>query len=97
MYGQSVPYSLSSPISWVQQPHDGNPVLIMVGDHLPATTVSGTDANHDVPISVLAHDPTVLDRLAGWDWSNGLLPDQQAPVWPMDLFRDRFLSAFDGG
>ena len=34
------------------------------------------------------------DQIAGWGWSTGLRPGPQAPVWPMDAFRDRFLSAF---
>ena len=50
--------------------------------------------SHDVPISVIAHDPKVMDRIAGWGWQDGLRPSPQAPVWPMDAFRDRFLTAF---
>ena len=34
------------------------------------------------------------DQIAGWGWQDGLRPGPQAPVWPMDAFRDRFLSAF---
>jgi hypothetical protein len=26
--------------------------------------------------------------------TDGMLPSPQAPVWPMDAFRDRFLTAF---
>jgi len=37
----------------------------------------------------------VLNRIAGWGWSDGLRPSPQAPVWPMSSFRDRFLPAFD--
>ena len=47
-----------------------------------------------MPISVIAHDPKVIDRIAGWGWQDGMLPDPQAPVWPMAAFRDRFLAAF---
>jgi hypothetical protein len=47
-----------------------------------------------VPISVIARDPKVMDRIAGWRWQDGLRPSPQAPVWPMDAFRDRFLGAF---
>jgi hypothetical protein len=58
------------------------------------TTVSGTTAGHDVPISVIAHDPAVLRRIQDWRWSPGLRPLPEAPVWPMDHFRDRFLDAY---
>ena len=51
-------------------------------------------ASHDVPISVIARDPAVLERIGGWDWQPGLLPGPRAPVAPMSSFRDRFLTAF---
>jgi hypothetical protein len=47
-----------------------------------------------VPISIIADDPAVLKRIAGWGWNPGLRPRPQAPVWPMSAFRDRFLTAF---
>ena len=35
------------------------------------TYVTGEDAGHDVPISVIAQDPAVMDRIAGWGWQDG--------------------------
>ena len=93
-YGQSIQYSLNSLISFVQTFHDNNLVLVLLGDHQPATIVSGTGGNHDVPITIIAHDPNVFDRISSWGWQDGLLPSPQAPVWRMDAFRDRFLTAF---
>jgi hypothetical protein len=93
-YGQSIQYTLSTLISFVQTYHDNNLVLVLYGDHQPATIVSGQGASHDVPITVIAHDPTVMDHIAGWGWQDGMRPGPQAPVWPMDAFRDRFLTAF---
>ncbi len=93
-YGQSIEYSLSALFSFVQRYGDDDLVLVVLGDHQPATLVSGQGAGHDVPISVIAHDPKVMDRIAGWGWQDGMLPRPQAPVWPMEAFRDRFLSAF---
>jgi hypothetical protein len=69
-------------------------VLVVLGDHQPATTVSGQGADHDVPISVIARDPKVMRQIAGWNWQPGMLPSPDAPVWPMQSFRDRFLTAF---
>ena len=47
--------------------------------------------------TIVAKDPKVLDRIAGWGWTDGLKPDPAAPVWRMDTFRDRFLAAGQGG
>lgn len=93
-YGRSIEYVLSTLVSFVQRYGDPNLVLVVVGDHQPWTIVSGLDASHDVPISIIAHDPAVLNRVAGWGWNDGLRPGRQAPVWPMSAVRDRFLSAF---
>jgi hypothetical protein len=94
-YGQSIEYSMNTLISFVQQAHDNNLVMIVLGDHQPATVVTGANATHDVPISIIAHDPNVLDRITLWRWQSGLLPSPQAPVWPMDAFRNRFLAAYE--
>jgi hypothetical protein len=93
-YAQSIEYSLSALFSFVQRYGDDDLVLVVLGDHQPATVVTGYDASHDVPISILAHDPEVMDQIAGWGWQEGMSPSPRAPVWPMAAFRDRFLSAF---
>ena len=93
-YGQSIQYSLQALISFVQTSADKNLVLIVLGDHQPATIVSGQGANHDVPITIIAHDPAVLKQISAWDWQDGLLPRPSAPVWPMSTFRNRFLTAY---
>ncbi len=94
LYGQSIQYSLNSLIGYVQNFHDPNLVLVALGDHQPATVVSGTDASHDVPITIIAHDPKVMAQISSWGWQDGMLPGRNAPVWPMDSFRNRFLTAY---
>jgi hypothetical protein len=93
-YAQSIKYSLRALVSFVRHAHNPNLVLVVLGDHQPWSIVSGLGPSHDVPISVIAHDPAVLHRIAGWGWSDGLRPSPQAPVWPMSSFRNRFLTAF---
>jgi phosphatidylglycerophosphate synthase len=93
-YEHSIEYSLSTIFSFVQRYGDDNLVLVVLGDHQPATVVTGQGASHDVPISLIAHDPEVMHQVAGWSWQDGMLPSPQAPVWPMAAFRDRFLTAF---
>jgi phosphatidylglycerophosphate synthase len=94
-YGQSIVYSLNTLISFVKHDDDKNLVMVMVGDHQPLPIVSGHNSNHDVPISIIAHDPKVLKHIGSWGWGPGLRPRPHAPVWPMSAFRDRFLGAFD--
>jgi phosphatidylglycerophosphate synthase len=93
-YALSIEYSLNTIFSFVKRYGDDNLVLVVLGDHQPATVVTGQGASHDVPISVIAHDPKVMDQIAGWSWQDGMSPSPRAPVWPMAAFRDRFLAAF---
>jgi hypothetical protein len=93
-YAESVAYSVDALTSFVQQLHDQNLVLVVLGDHQPARIVTGGGVSHDVPVSIIAADPAVTDRAADWGWQAGLRPNAGAPVWPMDAFRDRFLTAY---
>jgi len=93
-YGRSVEYSLGALVSFLENVDDPDLVVIALGDHQPASIVSGDDAGHDVPISIISTDPAVFDAIAGWRWTPGLRPADRAPVWPMDAFRDRFFTAF---
>ena len=93
-YAESIAYSLDAVTSFVQQLRDQDLVLVVLGDHQPASIVSGEGVSHDVPVSIIAADPAVMDRAADWGWQEGLRPGAGAPVWPMDAFRDRFLTAY---
>jgi hypothetical protein len=93
-YGRSVAYSVNSLISYVQTYGNDDTVMIFLGDHQPASMVSGENASHDVPITIVTRDQAVLDRISGWEWQEGLKPNAQAPVWRMNAFRDKFLTAF---
>ncbi len=94
LYGQSIEYTMDTLVSWLEQQPDPDLVLVVLGDHQPHSYVTGADPGHDVPASVIAHDPAVLRSVDGWGWQDGLHPGPDAPVWPMDDFRDRFLTAF---
>jgi phosphatidylglycerophosphate synthase len=93
-YARSLEYSLNTLISFVQHYGKKNLVLVVVGDEQPLGIVSGPGASHDVPISVIAHDPSVLKRIGAWSWESGFLPRPDAPVWRMSAFRNRFLTAY---
>jgi phosphatidylglycerophosphate synthase len=92
-YARSIQYSLRTLYSFIGRYGNKNTVLIVLGDHQPSRVVE--QANHEVPITIIAHDPKVIRRLAGWGWTNGMLPASTAPDWLMSAFRNRFLNAFD--
>ena len=65
-YAQSIKYTLRALFSFVEHYGSKNLVLVVLGDHQPSRVVSGRPG-HDVPISIIAHDPAVLqpDRRLG--------------------------------
>ena len=93
-YAKSIAYSVQSLISWATTYGDDDLVMVFFGDHQPVPLVSGHGASHDVPITIVAKDPKVFDKISSWGWQDGLKPNPQAPVWKMDEFRDKFLTAF---
>jgi hypothetical protein len=96
LYGRSVQYSLGTVFSFLETYDQPNLVLVLLGDHQPARIVSGSEADHDVPVTIISKDPAVLASIASWGWQDGVHPSADAPVWRMDQFRDRFVRAFSG-
>ena len=93
-FGRSIQYSLRALTSWVTELNDPNLVLILLGDEQPGSPITGPRASHEVPISIVAHDPSVFRQIASWHWQDGLLPGHFAPLKPMSAFRNQFLGAF---
>ncbi|MFF7328869.1 CDP-alcohol phosphatidyltransferase [Streptomyces sp. NPDC008150] len=93
-YGKSVSYSVTALTQFLERYGDDDTVLVFLGDHQPIARVSGENANRDVPVAIVAKDPKVLDAVSSWNWTDGLKPAHNAPVWKMSSFRDRFLTAF---
>lgn len=96
-YAQSIEYSLGAMFEFLHESDDPDLVLVVLGDHQPATIVSGQGAGHDVPISIISKDAAVFEAIGGWHWHDGMLPAPDGPVWRMSAFRDRFLDAFSAG
>ncbi|MGW1158169.1 sulfatase-like hydrolase/transferase [Streptomyces sp. NPDC002519] len=93
-YGKTIQYSVTALTQWLERYGNDNTVLVFLGDHQPMARVSGNHASRDVPCAIVAKDPKVFDKIAGWGWSDGLRPAHNAPVWKMSAFRDRFLTAY---
>ncbi|MFJ7071854.1 sulfatase [Streptomyces sp. NPDC098781] len=93
-YRRAIEYSLHSLTEWVERYGTDDTVLVFLGDHQPVPTVTAGSTSRDVPVTIVARDPKVLDRIADWRWTDGLKPAENAPTWGMDRFRDRFMTAY---
>jgi hypothetical protein len=93
-YRKAIEYSIRSLTEWLERYGDEDTVLVFLGDHQPVPTVTAGDTGKDVPVTIVAKDKEVLDRVADWGWTDGLKPAANAPRWGMDKFRDRFMTAY---
>ena len=94
-FGKSIQYTMTALTSWVTELNDPNLVLILLGDEQPGSPITRPGANHDVPISIVTRAPSVLKQISSWHWQNGLLPASNAPLEPMDAFRNQLLNTFN--
>jgi hypothetical protein len=95
----SIDYALQTIASYVMNYGDDNLVVLVLGDHQPAPIVTGdsshlTNGTRDVPIHLIARDPKVMKAVAHWQWTHGMLPAADAPVWRMDELRNRLIETF---
>ncbi len=79
--------------SFAARQADTPPLMIVLGDHQPATFVSEDIQNRDVPVHIIGA-PELIARLDGWGWSEGMLPASDLTPWGMEDFRARFVQAF---
>ncbi|MGL4319832.1 MAG: sulfatase-like hydrolase/transferase, partial [Paracoccaceae bacterium] len=95
-YRASIAYSLTVVLDWAagQAARERPPLILILGDHPPASFVSQI-GNRDVPAHLIG-PPEVLALLDGWGWTPGLLPTPDTPCWPMQDFRDQFLTSLSG-
>jgi hypothetical protein len=91
-FRQSIAYSLTVVGEYLERHAGDGALTVVLGDHEPAAFVAGVESR-EVPIHLIG-PPTLLARLDAWGFTPGLVPGEDAPVWRMDAFRDRFLTAF---
>ncbi len=93
-YRKSIEYSLATIVSYALTYADDNLVMLVLGDHQPMPFVTGESESHEVLVHLISRDPGVMAAVQSWNWTVGMLPANDAPVWGMDTLRDRFIAAF---
>jgi hypothetical protein len=91
-FRQSIAYSLAVVGQYLARHAGDGSLTVVLGDHEPATFVAGIESR-EVPIHLIG-PPELLARVEAWGFTPGLVPGEDAPIWRMDAFRDRFLAAF---
>lgn len=96
-YRDSVVYVLDTLVSYIENFGDSNLVVLVLGDHQPMPLIAEGASVADVMVHIISADPAVMQATADWQWTPGMLPAEDAPVWRMDTVRDRFIETFSPG
>lgn len=92
-YREALDYALSAAGAFAVRRAPAQPLIVIVGDHQPASFVSEAPDDRAVPIHLIG-PPELLEAIDPWSWRSGMRPAESGPVWRMDAFRDRFLEAY---
>ncbi len=91
-YRLAVDYSLETVFDFAARNAGRDWLLVVLGDHPPAISVSQIESRA-VPVHIIG-SMEALAPIADWGFAPGLIPAQEASIWPMEAFRDRFVAAF---
>ena len=93
-YITSIDYTLETLGSYMVR-YGKNTLFVLLGDHQPASIVTGEGASRDVPMHIVSGNPELLKRLDSWHWQAGMVPLKDTSVYRMDEFRKKFVESFD--
>ena len=89
-YPRSLAYSLQAVFDWAARDLPDDALLVVLGDHQPATLITGPDAGWDVPVHFVSGDPALLSALAEGAGRRGLEPPPPDADPPgLETLRDR--------
>jgi phosphoglycerol transferase MdoB-like AlkP superfamily enzyme len=97
-YADTLAYTFSYLASYLQERADRDFVLVIVGDHQPAASVSGQGARWDVPVHVITRRNDLAAAFLDEGFTDGIeLPSGGAPVGRLTDLTAMLLAAFNAG
>lgn len=93
-YRDSVVYVINTLVSYVLEYGDEDLVVMVLGDHQPMPLIAEGASVADVLVHIISSDPDVIAAIGDWQWTPGMLPAADAPLWRMDSIRERLLQTF---
>jgi hypothetical protein len=97
-YAGSFAYTLEYLAGYLRARPSSDLVLILIGDHQPAASVSGVHARWDVPVHVIAARRAIIDSLRDGGFVEGVeLAPAQPAIASMRELTMLLLKAFDSG
>ena len=92
-YIETIDYSLQTLGDYVARFGD-DAVFIILGDHQPASIITGPDASRAVPLHIISRDKKLIAKFTHDGFSPGMTPAADLPEQPMDKMRDLLVKNF---
>lgn len=94
-YVDSLVYSLEVTFDWARHYLPDDALLIVLGDHQPASIITGRDASAAVPVHVISADSGLLDPFMQRGFAPGMTPGSTSTAAGMDRLRHWLREDFD--
>ena len=97
-YAMSIEYAVSTMVSYAERYVDERTLLVLLGDHQPASLITGEGAPWNVPVHVISGDRALVEPFIDWGFVEGAWPriEVEAETMGVDYFRDWFIHAYSG-
>jgi hypothetical protein len=95
-YAESFVYTFTYLAGYLREHRGADEIVLLIGDHQPAASVTGVDARWDVPVHVVTHRDGVAAALLDAGFVEGVaLAPRQRPVVTMAELSALLLRTFD--
>jgi hypothetical protein len=85
-YGHSIAYDFEIIRRYLLERLTHNSLIIILGDHQPAGSVTGNDPSWAVPVHVLSRDRSLIERFVAAGYTGGMTPSANRSVPGMETF-----------
>lgn len=92
-YIQTIDYALHTVGDYIARFGD-DAVFILLGDHQPASLITGSNASRSVPVHIISRDQKLIERFLAEGFSMGMTPHADAREEPMDKLRGLLVRLF---
>ncbi|WP_430511504.1 hypothetical protein [Pannonibacter phragmitetus] len=94
-YIRTIDYALETLGSYIAR-SEGEALYVFLGDHQPASIITGEGVSRDVPVHIVSRDRELIARFLGQGFTPGMMPAAGAPEQGMDGLRDVLIKAMSG-
>jgi hypothetical protein len=94
MYGRSLELSMPIIGEYIER-YGENALILIMGDHQPASVIAGWAPDAAVPLHVVSDSQELLSRLDSAQFTPGMIPADEHPLIPMQSLRKWLSTTFE--